>query len=260
MRHPEIFIINLSESHARREQITHQLEPIGIQHEFFAALTPDTSHQQINAVNQKRARLILGRQLSATEIACYASHMALWKRCIANNRPMIILEDDAVFYGDTISGLNSVSKLIKQFDYLRLEGDYPDGKRITTQGNFAARWMFRPPYCACAYAITPRGAQQFIDASAVVSMPVDYFFKRCWLHGVAPVVQNPGLACQKGQGSVSTIMERELTDFSWHLQVRRQLFKALNWVRRARFNRRAFHTNVSHNITNEGGNPTPTSW
>ena len=48
----------------------------------------DTDHNWIDP--------ILNTPITRGEVGCFLSHYALWKKCIADNEPYLILEDDAI--------------------------------------------------------------------------------------------------------------------------------------------------------------------
>jgi GR25 family glycosyltransferase involved in LPS biosynthesis len=76
---------------------------------------------------------VLDPALSITEVACALSHLALWIRCITINKPILILEHDAIMLRPfrEITNSNSLEYLGHQFqiqshiDKLKL-ASYPD--------------------------------------------------------------------------------------------------------------------------------------
>ena len=121
---------------------------------------------------------LLHRPINDAEIACFLSHFALWARCAQESDPFVILEDDVEptpewsleaidrFLGDPSAGAN-------RFDLLYLH------YREMREARPATPELLYPtyPYWACAYAITPQGAQKLLRASPLTNglIPVDEF-------------------------------------------------------------------------------------
>ena len=56
------------------------------------AVTPETLHEQSGVTFGRRGN---GRELTATEKACFYSQYNLWKKCAIENVPILVLEHDA---------------------------------------------------------------------------------------------------------------------------------------------------------------------
>jgi glycosyl transferase family 25 len=100
---PNIQIVSLEQSRARRAQITKKLVTAGVDFQFLDAtdartLAPTTIAE---LVDLGRIRQIQGRQLSKGEIACADSHRRLYRKLIAQElEGMLILEDDVELASD----------------------------------------------------------------------------------------------------------------------------------------------------------------
>ncbi len=94
--------------------------------------------------------------LTPTEMACFLSHVSLWAKCLEQDKPIIILEHDAIMvkpYKYHVA-LNSIGYLgckhqLEKNDYRMIYG----------QLNPNYRFM----YCAHAYAIDPYVAKNLIS-------------------------------------------------------------------------------------------------
>jgi len=85
-------IISLPNAKERREFQQQQLSTLGLHFEFLDA----TSINDINKTTFKQHYRDWQRPLKKTEVACYYSHRNAWNRVIQTNKPMLILEDDAL--------------------------------------------------------------------------------------------------------------------------------------------------------------------
>ena len=108
--------------------------------------------QQITDANWKQIGIAMSdqgkmpRRLGAQ--GCWHSHYALWKKCITNNTPIVVMEHDAVVNGPWPEKLDIDSRLVKLYS--------------------GAECKVNPAYgCwskgAHAYTVTPAQAQRLID-------------------------------------------------------------------------------------------------
>jgi GR25 family glycosyltransferase involved in LPS biosynthesis len=104
-RVPAAVYINLASRTDRRRAMEAALPAVGLGHaERFEALTTappsvisiswDTT---LNARFDRNCPPNTALRMSAGEIGCAASHVALWRRCAASEAPLLILEDDVSF-------------------------------------------------------------------------------------------------------------------------------------------------------------------
>lgn len=97
-------------------------------------------------------------ELSITEVSCALSHISLWAHCITINRPIVILEHDAVFDKkfDFHSAYNSII-------YLGCNLQKNEGWKVTSIPIFGSNGHnYRFIYKAHAYSIDPNIAKNMI--------------------------------------------------------------------------------------------------
>jgi len=138
-----IVYINLAMRPDRRKRIEQQFGQHGVNAERFEAVTgAETSDAIIdrdwqpglNAKFDFRQKEDEWHTLSDGERGCAGSHALLWKRCVAENRPMVIIEDDAVLSSDFENKLRQAMRHISEHDpsFLYLQsnvaewGDYSE--------------------------------------------------------------------------------------------------------------------------------------
>ena len=107
------------------------------------------------------------RKMTHGEIGCALSHIKAWEQCVAENQPILVLEDDAVVQdnfnmADIEQGLKGV--LLVGFHHIN-EPKIKDEKY-----NVPTKWTN-----AHAYAITPDAAKTLIDEFSKNIYPVDDF-------------------------------------------------------------------------------------
>lgn len=88
----DILIISLPNAKERRDFQQNQLSKLGLEFEFLDA----TSIHDLNEATYKKHYQDWQRPLKTTEVACYYSHRRAWDRVIQSNKPVLILEDDAL--------------------------------------------------------------------------------------------------------------------------------------------------------------------
>ncbi len=112
----EAIVINLSMSKKRRAFQKTQLQSLGLKYEILSA----TSIDDISDDDVSRHYYDWLRPLRKAEIACYFSHRRCWEKVIAKNKPMLILEDDALLSKKLISTLSCIKKYT-EIDLIDLE-------------------------------------------------------------------------------------------------------------------------------------------
>lgn len=176
-----IYVISLATDVERRHNIAQEMHKQNLVFEFFDAAEGRARLEEVGLtvdddyVNGRR-----GYPLTDGEIGCYLSHYILWSRCVKQNAPMVVLEDDAVL----MDGFKEIyQELFQQkFDYIKLE-KRSSGKPI----NDTLMLLDRNKSGTVGYFIRPEAARKFMKAAQPISLPVDNFIGAIWWHGVWPV-------------------------------------------------------------------------
>jgi glycosyl transferase family 25 len=186
---PAVIVINLDRDTQRMEHMRRELERAGVVYERFSALRGDQLPTDL-------ARYFpVGVTLSAGEIGCYASHLAIMQRVARGEvaSPALVLEDDVGLPDDLGAALNALmTALPPQWDIVRLS--YPT-KLITRpiaslgSGRQLVRYS-RVPTTTGAYLISASGARKFL-AARPRRVPVDHDLRHIWdwkldTYGVSP--------------------------------------------------------------------------
>ena len=109
-------VINLKSSTDRLEFQKTQLESLGIDYAIIEAVEAS----QLNDNFYQDKSMSWERPLRKSELACCLSHTLAWERVIKENKPYLILEDDAILHKDTTSALYALGDKYK-FDCVNLE-------------------------------------------------------------------------------------------------------------------------------------------
>jgi glycosyl transferase family 25 len=157
-----IFIINLPNAVERLQFQKTQLSKLGLNYEILSAVSAD----DISKSTYKKHYYDWQRPLKMVEVACYYSHKSVWQKVINDNRPALILEDDAL--------LSKHSKEVLEFletftdvDFVQLEVHNrkklvaKKGLNITPQHKLHRLYLDRTG--AGGYVLWPSGAKKLIE-------------------------------------------------------------------------------------------------
>lgn len=233
----KIKVISLSSSVKRRNSIKKQLSDLGAPFEFSDAITARDALEHVHHYDEREFLLNCGRPATATEIACYASHLALWQRCAEGEDPYLILEDDAELDSSFLAGLRVVAAQILQRGLIRVSLPHVnDALTIDDLGQFRIQYCRRAPLLALGYAVSPKAAARLSRAAQVVEEPVDKYMQRFWRHGQAVYAMSPPIVRLAPIAEKSDIGERMRPKYGLSMWLRRAVRKTQNSVARARFN------------------------
>ena len=91
----EIFVISLRSARARRTHVIAEMAAAGLRFHFFDAVEAGSEPERhFVATNVPLYEINARRPPLPSEIACYASHRAVWRRCVELGAPIVVLEDD----------------------------------------------------------------------------------------------------------------------------------------------------------------------
>ena len=233
----KIKVISLSSSIRRRDSIRKQLQKLGAPFEFFDAITAPDALKHVHHYDDKEFFTNCGRSATAGEIACYASHLALWERCAEGRDPYLILEDDAELDTWFPRGLRVVASQIRKRGLIRVSLPHvKDGITIEELGRFEIRYCRRVPLLALGYALSPKAAAKLVRNAKIVEEPVDKYMQRFWRHGQPVYAMSPVIVRLAPVAGTSDIGERYRPHYGLLTRIRRAARKAENSIDRMRFN------------------------
>jgi glycosyl transferase family 25 len=78
-----IYVITLARQKDRRDSVSRQLEGLGVEYSFFRAIeAPGVLENHFRGRNNWPCQMEVKRVGTPSEVACHASHLSLWKKCI----------------------------------------------------------------------------------------------------------------------------------------------------------------------------------
>jgi glycosyl transferase family 25 len=212
----KILILNLERSPERLMLMDEQLGGLDLEYETLPAVDglEQLPEWVINRYDVGYGRRV-GRPLAPTEVACYATHFLAWRKCVSENRPLIVLEDDAIL-GHRFKIFCEYSvDLPEKYSCVRLHAPFrrkysavtdfqmTDGLRIIRYN--------KGPIGAVGYYLAPAAAEKFLDASQRWTRAVDDFMDAFFTgHGIVPFGTVPPVV-EHRLGEASTMLGRKRT-------------------------------------------------
>lgn len=175
-----------------------QAKAQGIAPNYFEAVDGRKGkHELFDKVDQANRLRYKGRPFSAGELGCWASHYSLWQECIKQNKPIIILEDDAILEPNFSYFLQKAQAIGSQFPYFRLfQCDLASKKLVHIEG-FNIHRYWRSPLRTTGYLLAPEAAQKLLAHAEHWVLPVDDYMDLSWLHGVDCLGLKPGCISER---------------------------------------------------------------
>jgi glycosyl transferase, family 25 len=158
----KILLINLAQASDRLAFQTAQFERMGLSFERVEAVRGD----DVDPAYYKKMAASGLRLMSKNEVGCFLSHLTCWKKCVALNEPVLILEDDAVVGDDLVTILNAQHPINAPF-IMSLE-IYSSKKRLGTKiydfnNNQSLYELIYAGAGSGGYMITPNAATLCIE-------------------------------------------------------------------------------------------------
>jgi len=239
----KIKVISLLSSTKRRQSIQRQFQKLEVRFDFFDAVTPDQAREHVHHYDEKEFFLNSGRYATETEIACYASHLALWKQCAEDREPYLILEDDAKLDASFLSGLLVAASQVNKLGFIRVSlPNTGTALAINRIGPFDIQYCRRVPLLALGYALSPTAARRLANAASVVEEPVDKFMQRFWRHGQPVYAVTPPFVHLTALADESVIGTRLRPKFCLSTWMSRAARKTQNSLLRTAYNFNFIHS------------------
>lgn len=186
----EIYVINIESSLHRRDSISKQFKQLGLSFNFFKAVNGnEEAHPLFDRYNHKKRLLFRGKPLVKGQLGCFASHYLLWEKCVLDNKPIIILEDDACIEQDLfLKFYNAAASIDDKYQCVRLFKNKSKKNRYFIEdylchGISVAKFT-KGHMSTTGYYITPGAAKQYLSSAQEWVFPVDIYMDRFWSNKV----------------------------------------------------------------------------
>lgn len=195
----QCYVISLTKAHERRAHIDQEFSKQNISFQFFDALTPDLAlpfAQQLG-LNFNAETLTKG------ELACFMSHVSIWKKMIDENIPYVAVFEDDVFLGEQAHQLfNDTAWIQSDWDIIKTEAF---GERVFLKGHATkiadgqreVVQLAGQNLGTAGYILSLKGAQAYFDyVRRIELIPLDHvMFDQFVEQQVSPVYQVSPAAC-----------------------------------------------------------------
>ncbi len=233
----DIRVISLKGSARRRASVIRQFASQNIEFEFFDAITPHHAPRYVSGYDESEFVLNCGRAATDREIACYASHLELWRHCAGASRPFLILEDDARLTRSFREGLSALKRQVASRGLIRAALPLPAySTPVLREDGFALHYCRRVPLQALGYALSPFAAARLAEAGGTVEEPVDKFLQRFWRHGQRVYALMPAIVEHSSLAEDSDIGTRQRPEYDMAMRLRRMIRKSTNSLARTYMN------------------------
>lgn len=241
-----IFIINLEKSVERKEFIKTQFEKFdSLPYQFFNAVygKENPNYPLFKKYNEDKRLKYKGNIMSLSQLGCWASHYHLWEKSIELNKPIIILEDDAIIHSYFAEAYQFICSDKNIFDFLWLSPPSPrnrnqKGKCILGIQNsaFKIERFYKGWGNATGYFITPKAAETLLNFTQEWIYNVDITMDRYWEHkldylAITPACIEPDLTKESNISMIDVDKKRELV-----LKIRREIYQLKDTINKFFYN------------------------
>lgn len=172
-----LYVINLDRDVRRLEQVSLQLDGLGLPFERIAAVDGrEISESDFQHFQQSRPRQ--NKRWLRGQMGCFLSHYRAWEKIAAGTQPFgVVFEDDIYLSGDVGRYVTHSDWIPEGTDIIRLE---PSTNRMLLARRPVIQLggrVFYPvkstAWCAGAYILSQRAARQLIELPVSVHQPAD---------------------------------------------------------------------------------------
>lgn len=236
------YLINLDGSHERLDRATKQLADVHWPFERFSAVDGRGKDlTEFANYDNQGANDVLGRRLMNSELGCYLSHYGCVEKFLTTDADyLVVLEDDMKINQDFKAKLGAVLEYLdrhKELDWYLINIAAKKkklAKDITQMGDMDLWHAFYFPIRGLGLVWSRQGAEAFIQAGKIMTMPVDIFFQT-WLSrngkglGVWPALVRPAGLDSDILGTVAaqgvSRKEKENRELSYGLKKQKRMWR-----------------------------------
>lgn len=190
----QIVVISLERSEDRRKNVVQQLNELGQPWSFINAVDGSKINFPINEYNPILAERLLGYRLTNSEIGCFLSHRAAWKKVVQLNEPLVILEDDFTLGESFLDSLIFAKSKQHLWEVCRLQGLTEQPHELIEKSkihNFSLVKMLKDPLGSAAYVCSPSGAKKLLKNSENIVAALDHYLENTSKHKAIFIAIHP---------------------------------------------------------------------
>jgi glycosyl transferase family 25 len=199
-----IYVINLDGSTDRWNNISSQLNHLGLQYQRIAAVN-GRSITLDGIVHYEKCHRQMGRDIQPGEVGCFLSHLKALRVFLETNDDFaVILEDDArlhdTFKDDLKAIISELQKLGANLSSLvnLAPSDYKYSSVYRSLEGCTLHRTHRFPMMAMGVIWSRAAARKVLDSALPITMPFDNFLRHTFTGGNAGFSAKPALMTQQG--------------------------------------------------------------
>jgi glycosyl transferase, family 25 len=191
-----VFVVSLERSADRRAEVRAALDRAGIGFEFFDAIDgSESGFLHSDRADPRVTKARKGWTLTNGQLACFASHLCLWHKCIDLGEPVVVLEDDVEPDEGAKHAMALAFEHADRYGFIKL-ASLRDVRFRPSVKLDDGHWIGRYRRNTCgtqAYIVAPDAAGAFARHADRFLEPVDDYMEKPWLHGVKTYSVRPSL-------------------------------------------------------------------
>jgi len=191
------YFINLDRHPERHDASIEQLETLGIGFTRISGIDyRDMDPETLRSAVDPSPKVPFKRVLSPGEIACFLSHLKIWREIAQGSAEMAwVFEDDVSFVTGAREAMLAIETRDRDWDMVRLfcHRPIPMEDVRPLHGRHSIALSRKYPMSTIAYAITKPAAEHLSRIMIPFSLPVDMALKFWWIHGLCTRIVVPSI-------------------------------------------------------------------
>ncbi|WP_419907630.1 glycosyltransferase family 25 protein [Hoeflea sp.] len=205
------YLINLDRNPERLKTSGEALNSIGMKFQRFTGVDyREMDTQSMHSAVHTSPNARIKRNLSPGEIACFLSHVEVW-RTIAEGRADMawVFEDDISFCENAREVMLEIESGARNWDLVRLYSH----KALSLEqakpliAGYSIALSRKIPMSTIGYAISRPAAEYLSKTMVPFSVPVDSALKQWWVHGLCTRTVSPSLCEPRRDNATSSTLE-----------------------------------------------------
>lgn len=170
----------------------------------------DLDPQALSAAVDKSPKTRIKRDLSPGEVACFLSHLRVWRMIAEGPAEMAwVFEDDISFCENARDTMLQIESGDRDWDILRLYSHKALAlERIKPLNDrYSVALSRKIPMSTVAYAISRPAAEYLQQAMQQISIPVDSALKQWWVHGLCTKIVSPSVCAPRQDTATNSTLD-----------------------------------------------------
>lgn len=179
----DVLVIAMQRETERRAFISESLAKAGVTSFSFLDATDGKSAggiTQIKGYKEEKAKEVLGRELTPSEIACFDSHRRAWQHVASHPKPTLILESDALIDSNTISVCGKLCRMERpswEVVMLYYHECIPSvwQRHVIDASHKLVKFANKKAYISSSILMSAEGARKLLTVADEIYVPADDF-------------------------------------------------------------------------------------